>query len=276
MLVRARAQYHEVRLDLRHAWLRGRERTALRRLGEAVAASAAAAGQPGVQLLKAEIETELTRLEALKGESRASVDADRADMLAVAAWVRPVVALRGICVRLVLHQRRVAGRRALGPRYQALGELAAAQAEFWYPLEREVTMVRAERARVIAERERLIAPFVGTAFPAWGSRLRAEAIGMGRAVVHQLRSHLLPKAPALAGLAVGWWIANTYTDSHLRSVLRSVGIGSGGTRVVGSSTYAAMSFWLRLLAAALCAYAGEKVRTFYRRGREGVSGEGTA
>jgi hypothetical protein len=43
---------------------------------------------------------------------------------------------------------------------------------------------------------------------------------LGRSVLIQLRSHLLPTAPAIAGLAVGWWIANTYTDSHLRSVTR--------------------------------------------------------
>jgi Na+/H+-translocating membrane pyrophosphatase len=83
--------------------------------------------------------------------------------------------------------------------------------------------------------------------------------------VAQLRSHLLPKAPALAGLVVGWWIANTYTDSHMRSVLRSVGIGSGGTRVVSGSTYKAMSFWMPLLAAALCAYLGERIAGYYGR-----------
>jgi hypothetical protein len=77
----------------------------------------------------------------------------------------------------------------------------------------------------------------------------------------------VPKAPALAGLAVGWWIASTYTDSHLRSALRSIGLGSGGTRVVSSSTYEAMSFWLPLLAAALCAYLGERIGAFYA-GRE--------
>ncbi|HEX6668420.1 MAG TPA: hypothetical protein VF061_02610, partial [Gemmatimonadales bacterium] len=69
------------------------------------------------------------------------------------------------------------------------------------------------------------------------------------------------------GLCVGWWIANTYTDSHLRSGLRSLGIGSGGTRVVSSSTYEAMTFWLPLLAAALCAYLGERIGAHYR-GRE--------
>jgi hypothetical protein len=101
-----------------------------------------------------------------------------------------------------------------------------------------------------------------------------ETAGFGRAVARQLRSQLLPKAPALVGLAVGWWVANTYTDSHLRSVLRSIGIGSGGTRVVSSSTYEAMSFWLPLLAAALCAYLGERIGAhcgFARQHRESAS-----
>jgi hypothetical protein len=142
-------------------------------------------------------------------------------------------------------------------------------------LERDVATLRDELAATIAERERWVAPFGGRALPAWTARAGTEAAGFGRAVLRQLRSHLVPKAPALAGLAVGWWIANTYTDSHLRSVLRSVGIGSGGTRVVSSSTYEAMSFWLPLLAAALCAYLGERATAYYgRRSAVGVEEEG--
>jgi hypothetical protein len=68
-------------------------------------------------------------------------------------------------------------------------------------------------------------------------------------------------------MAVGWWIANTYTDSHVRSALRSVGIGSGGTHVVSGSTFKAMSFWLPLLAAAVCAYLGERIVRYYRARR---------
>jgi hypothetical protein len=213
--------------------------------------------------LRSEIEGDLTRIEALTAESRTSLDADRADVAVVARWVRPIVVLRGLCVRLVLRHRQAAIRRALRPRYEAVGGLAAASAEFRSPLEREVTAVRAELARVVAERERWVAPFGGTAFPSWTARARLETMGFGRAVRSQLRAHLLPRAPALAGLTVGWWIANTYTDSHLRSAFRSIGIGSGGTRVVSSGTYEAMSFWLPLLAAALCAYAGERFRGFY-------------
>jgi hypothetical protein len=130
-------------------------------------------------------------------------------------------------------------------------------------LGRDVAAVRGELAAATGERERRVAQLGGHGLPVWTARAGTEAVGFGRAVLAQLRSHLMPKAPALVGLAIGWWIANTYTDSHLRSVLRSVGIGSGGTRVVSSSTYEAMSFWLPLLAAALCAYLGERLRAYY-------------
>jgi hypothetical protein len=76
----------------------------------------------------------------------------------------------------------------------------------------------------------------------------------------------MPKAPALAGMAVGWWIASTYTDSHAKSILRSVGIGHGGTHVVSGSTYKAMHYGLPLLAAAMCAYAAGRIATAIREG----------
>jgi hypothetical protein len=62
------------------------------------------------------------------------------------------------------------------------------------------------------------------------------------------------------GLAVGWWLGNTYTDSHFRSVLHSLGIGSGGKRVVSGETYRAMMFWLPIVAAALFAYLADRVQ----------------
>ncbi len=269
MFARLHAQLHEIRLDFRHAWLRGRERAALRRLGEAVVESGTSGGNEELRRLREEIATGLGRIEVLTLEGRASVDTDRADLVAVAPWVKPAVIVRGVCARVVLRHRKAAVRRTLRSRHEAIGGLAAASPECWYPLEREVTAIRAELGRVRAERERWVAPFGGTALPGWSARVAVEAAGLGRAIGRQLRSHFLPKAPAVVGLAVGWWIANTYTDSHLRSALRSVGIGSGGTRVVSSSTLEAMSFWLPLLAAAVCAYLGERVGAFYRERVDG-------
>jgi hypothetical protein len=266
MFARLHAQFHEIRLHLQGRRLRHQERLGLRRLGEEVARGEAGGSDAFAQLV-GEIAEGERRAAALGAEARASLDADRADLCAVAAWVKPAVVLRGLCTRLVLRHRRSLERRALRPRLEALGELATGSAACGAEpgfLAREVAAVRGQLAAVTAERERWVAPYGGRALPAWTARVGAEGVGFGRAVLTQLRCHLLPKAPAIAGLTVGWWIANTYTDSHLRSALRSLGIGSGGTRVVSSSTYEAMTFWLPLLAAALCAYLGERLGAYYR------------
>jgi hypothetical protein len=262
MLARLQAQLHEVRLDLHHRWLHRQERAALRRLGEEVAGDAESGASDELRGMVAEIGEARRRLEALAAESAASLDSDRADLGRVAPWVRPVVIARGACARAVLRHRAGAARQMLRPRYEALGALAARTGVG--AARREAADARIRLERLLAERERRLAPFGGTAHPAWTRRAVAESAGIARAIVSQLRSSLMPKAPALAGMAVGWWIANTYTDSHVRSVLRSVGIGSGGTHVVSGSSYKAKSFWLPLLAAAVCAYLGERIAGYYR------------
>jgi hypothetical protein len=145
----------------------------------------------------------------------------------------PVVRVRGIATRAVLRHRVAGGHRQLRDRYEALGRASD-------------TGVTGPEGRPGA--------------------LPEEAVRFGRAFWHQLRPAILPKAPALAGLAVGWWIANTYTDSRWKSVARSIGIGSGGTTVVSGETYRAMRFWLPLLAAAVCAYLGERIAEALRSG----------
>jgi hypothetical protein len=262
MVVRLQAVFHQVRLDLFGSLLRRRERASLCRLGEAFAGAGPIDGQD-MRRWKQEIDAGLARIESLAGESRRSLETDRVDLTTVARWMGPVVILRGVCSRLVLRHGMTAARRGLRPCYEALGELAAGGGNAPTALARQVAEVRASLARVQAERERWVAPYGGSAMPAGAVRAGVETAGFGRAVARQLRSQVFPKAPALVGLAVGWWVANTYTDSHLRSALRSIGIGSGGTRVVSSSTYEMMSFWLPLLAAALCAYVGERIGAFY-------------
>jgi hypothetical protein len=263
MLHALQARLHAARLELNGRWLRLQEQAALRRLGEEIAAGPVRGESPELAGMLSEIESARREIEALAAESGASIDADRVDLARVAPWIRPAVVARGMCARLVLRHRSGAVRRGLRPRYEALGHLASDGGAG--AAHQEIADVRNGLERVRAERERRLAPLDGRALPAWTARAGAEAAGIGRAIVAQLRSHLLPKAPALAGMVVGWWIANTYTDSHMRSVLRSVGIGSGGTRVVSGSTYKAMSFWMPLLAAALCAYLGERIAGYYGR-----------
>jgi hypothetical protein len=266
MVPRLRAQLHEIRLLLHGAWLERVERAALGRLGREVVRAKANGGDGELQRLVDQVATVHGRIEALRAERGSSVAADRADMAVVSAWVRPAVIVRGVATRLVLRHHGATVRRMLRPLYEAIGRRAANRAEFWYPLEREVTMVRGAIARVRAERERYVAPYGDPALPRWTRGVGREALGFGQAVGRQLRGQFLPKAPAIAGLVAGWWVANTYTDSHLKSALRSLGLGSGGTRVVSSSTYDAMHFWLPLLAAALCAYLGERIGAFYGAG----------
>jgi hypothetical protein len=270
MLARVQTQVHLIRLDLYGRWLRRQERAALCRLGREVVRQRRDGEGESLRRLALALAERERRLETLAEECAASLEADRADLARVAPWVGPIVIARGICTRAVLRHRRTATRRALDPDYEALG-LAAAGATPCVPAD-DLGAIQARLDRLSAERTRRLAAHGESAHPVWLRRAGVEAAGLGRAVVGQLRAALVPKLPALAGMAMGWWIANTYTDSHVRSVLRTVGIGSGGTRVVSGSTYKAMNFWLPLLAAAVCAYAAERLAARYRAAPPG-SGE---
>jgi hypothetical protein len=272
VLARLQAQFHEIRLAIRAGRLSRSERRALHRLGERGAKRGTGEHEASAPLL-AEIAERERRSAALLADTEASLAADRADLREVASWVRPAVIVRGLCARLILRHRMSGERRALRPRLEALGDLMTRSSgpAGEDTLVHEVAALRGRLAAVERERERWGAPYGGRALPAWTGAVAGEASLFARAVATQLRAHLFPKAPAIVGLAVGWWIANTYTDSHLRSAFRSLGIGSGGTRVVSSSTYETMTFWLPLLAAALCAYLGERVAAYYRGQSSGNS-----
>lgn len=225
--------------DLRREVARRRvlaeECAAFRQAGAQLALAAASADAPRPWQAEARRATEA--LASIAEERRMVADAETRDLARVAWWVRPAVVLRALASRMVLQHRRHRTLRDLDAAHEALGRAGATG---------EVSGLGGAT------------PTAGGSLP-WTERAGREARGLARAVWHQLRGFLMPKAPALAGMAVGWWIANTYTDSRMRSILRTVGIGSGGTHVVSGSTYRAMSFWLPLLAAALCAYVGERL-----------------
>lgn len=257
----------QLRLDVREQNARLRERRALRLLGRA----AALAGSPDdfdVLELVTEVRQGHHNVDALTRETTASLDADRADYIASAAWMRPVVVLRGLCTRAVLRHRIMLERRMLATPEQAIGAAAANQplAFTRHPDQvKSVVDARAELRRVLEERKRRLEPFGGSALPSWFPHLGRETTVLGRALWLQFKPNVLPRGSALVGLAVGWWLANTYTDSQFRSVLNSLGIGGGGKRVVSGDSYKAMMFWLPMLAAAVFAYLADRAHFLVHR-----------
>lgn len=267
-MLRARlhAMVHAARLTLRAQLVRRQERDALIRAGELLATSGHRPPAGACRPVLEEIQRVRAGLDALRALLAGSVEADRRDYLAVAGWMRPVVILRGWCARAVLRHRIARAGGELTPLYGRLAAAALAEASgasggllLAPALSDAVRSARAESAAIAAERARLLEPFGGQAYPAWAGVAIAELTAFARAVATQLRSQIVPRSSAVAGLAAGWWVTHTYTDSRPRALLRSLGIGSGGSHLVRSETYHSMRFWLPLLAAAVCAYLGDRL-----------------
>jgi len=273
---RAGAAVHAARLEIQMKRAEQREREALARAGALLAASDRVPASGELQALAAEARRLRLELEAHSGAVARSLEADRADYPAVAAWVRPLVVLRGLSARAVLRHQVARCERELRPLHErlaaaALAEPGATGASVPGTLADAIRGARAERDTALAERTRRLAAFEGKALPPWLGWVADEGKALGRSLVKQLQGQFLPRASALAGLAAGWWVAHTYTDSRPRSLLRSIGIGHGGTHVVSGDTYRALSFWLPIAAAAVCAYLGDRVARWVR-GRYQPSG----
>ncbi|HWN83378.1 MAG TPA: hypothetical protein VNM87_14875 [Candidatus Udaeobacter sp.] len=237
-------QYYAARQALR------RELDGFARAGERIAAGGQAGSAAQSDLL-AQIRPIQAELAELATQIERARVADRKDYGAVSPGMRPLVVTRGLCERMVLRDRMRQGRRALRPLFEQLGATAGV-----------------EPATAAAMTPAISTP--ATARLATGAA--KEGLAFGVAFVKQLQSTLIPRAPALAGLAVGWWIARTYTDSRWRSVLHRIGFGDGGTKVVSSDTLQAMHFWLPILAAAICAYLGDRIARRFRRRYEPSAG----
>lgn len=259
---------HELQLDARLRALGRRESRVLLRLGEAAEAAGVGPGDEGRALL-AHLRERRLELDRMAAALVASREADRADLAGVSAWMQPLVLVRGISGRLILRHRIRGLRRSLAGPLENLGRVAVAnalgKARLDVSLVAAVDRVRSDAAAVREERGCRLSGYGGTALPGWFPHLGDESKALGKALWLQLRPNVLPRFPALAGLLVGWWIANTYTDSHLRSTLRSLGIGHGGSRVISGDTYRAMLFWLPILAAGLCAYVADRAKLMLAR-----------
>jgi hypothetical protein len=264
---RVSAIFHELSLGIRERNARRQERKALIALGQAIASD----GPTGdVDLLQfvTQVRRGIDKLENLGQAVTRSLDSDRADYVESARWMRPVVVLRGLCTRAVLRHHMVLTRQTLQAPKEAVGARAANHPQVFVRHPERVKAIadaRAELRRLGEDRRRRLEPFGGSALPTWLPHLSRESTVLGRALWLQLKPNILPRGSAVVGLAVGWWLANTYTDSHFRSVLQSLGLGSGGKRVVSGETYSAMMFWLPLLAAAVFAYLADRAHFLIQR-----------
>lgn len=194
------------------------------------------------------------RQDSLTSALAASLEREGADCAAVAPWVRPLVMLRGLCDRAQLHHQMRRCHRDMNVCHEALGRAALRNSVEGAGLEQPAPASRFSSPRLVHV-------------------AKQEGRALGGAILQQLQGKLVPRASALAGLAAGWWVASTYTDSHLRSIVNTVGLGKGGTHVVSGMTYKAMNFWLPILAAALCAYLGDRLARMIGE-RKDASGEG--
>jgi hypothetical protein len=246
------------KLDWKIGRARRSERVALRILGGALAGSAA------VGRLVDEVRSRGHAEEHLQTAMRASIEEDRADFATASARARPFVVLRGIAARAVLRDRVRAARRA---RDEARERLARAAVDGSANVSRESfvadALVRAREARarlsaLVTERAALLAPFGGSAWPDWMHGASRELSALGAAFGRVLRNQFVPRLPALAALAAGWWVAATFTDSQLVATLHSWGIGHGPSWAVSTESFEAMRFWFPIAAAAVCSYLGNR------------------
>jgi hypothetical protein len=230
-----------------HAWTHRRasseHRRALRCLGESLARQKALPEQ-----------AEIDRLQALCEQSL--ID-DRADYAVVPALARPLVVLRGLFARAVLRAREHEARKALHVAWEALAASALGDESISTPetIRARASFAEVERAR--AEKEHHPLP------PAL-TKAGGEASHLAQSIARETKGALVPRLPALAGVGVGVWVANTFTDSSFSATLHSWGIGSGPRHAVTTQQYQLMHFWLPIVAAAICSYAGSRLAAMVR------------
>ncbi len=168
-----------------------------------------------------------SRLEALSGERRSSGAAASGD----------------------LQRRRDSLEQKLRELHLTAGRLAMAMPATGAGS--EVQVIREELANAASERD----------------RLRAEGRRLGEELWAGFRAWLAPRAPALTAMALGWWIASGYTESHIRTIMKMLGLSltRRGTHLVSASTDTLLiEYGLPLLAAVLCAPLGKRFAAWGR------------
>jgi hypothetical protein len=236
---------------------------ALRQIGEMLSQAADA---PAASLadLQREVLQKRSRCDELAGFIGRSLDEDRTDYAEVSALYRPLVILRGLAQREILRSRLRKARKELSVAWERLGGQALDDASLTVPAAELARAARAAASRARDERVQLLAPYGGAALPPAMTHGAREAQHLGKSIFQQARGSLVPRAPAVAGMGVGWWIANTFTDSSFSATLHSMGLGGGPRYAVTTEQYQLMHFWLPIVAAAACSYLGNRLAALIR------------
>lgn len=206
-------------------------------------------------------------------ENAASLQRDRADYLQGPGWLRWGIVLRGWIERAILRERIWRARRALRSAHAAVGQQVLAGGvtcvggTLHLPDSLRLSAEAAlQHHQAMTDRiAKLQSEFGGQVMPAGIRWFAKAALGIGWSLGREVSSKLLPRVPALAGLAVGWWLTATFTDSHFDAVLSHLGLRHGATRVLSRSQLERLNFWLPLLAGACCSYLSSQISSWRER-----------
>lgn len=262
LLDRAGSLWRAARSSFAGRLAKRRHVATLAALGEELVASQQAPDCAAYQ----NVATAEERIRVLRAELDGSLAQDRRDYAAVPRWMKTVVILRGLFARAVVRAHLRAALRELRQSHGDLGAMAIGD-----PLRgRAVELAEEARAAETAarltaeEHERHLASAGFSPPPPLLARAGRELAVLSKVAAAETKSHVVPRVPGLVGLAAGWWLANTFTDSQLSATLHGWGIGSGPSRSLDPDTYRRLAFWLPIGAGALASYLGMRVTAFLR------------
>jgi hypothetical protein len=177
------------------------------------------------------------------------------EAVAARGRLQAIAAGHGTSPSAASRQRREALQQKLYQIHLMAGRLALAMPPSG--AESEVHAIRAEIADAASERDRLRGQ---------GNRLVDETWT-------QVRLWIAPRAPALGAMAVGWFIARGYAESHTAGILKSLGssLTRRGPHLVSLTIDTLLvHYGLPLVVAGLCAYLTHRVASRVRAVAEAV------
>ena len=210
------------------------------------------------QPAKDRVKTLADVMATLGSELAQSLSNDRRDYKKASQLMRWVVVGRGFLDRWILHDRLRSHRKERKIALRALGEIPfdgqhnALRDTLPATLRDDVLRIRTIIDATREERTRLLAPWNGKAFPDWLTDAVREARVLSLHVWEQVARRLFLRLPASAALIAGWWVAHHYTANALEVLGQKLGFG--GRTAISYQTLQRLTFWLPILAAALCSY----------------------